>query len=50
MVDGQVYIGGTHEEAERALALLLADVGLIRAVELAPPAHWEAALAVVKDL
>jgi len=44
IVDGQVYMAGTREEVERALALLLANVGLREAAELAPPAHWQAAL------
>lgn len=37
-------MGGTREEAERALALLLTNVGLKEAVKLAPPAQWRAAL------
>ncbi len=45
IVDGQVYMGGTREEAERALALLLANVGLTEAARLAPAAHWQVALA-----
>lgn len=46
IVDGQVYMGGTREEAERALALLLTNVGLTEAVELAPPARWQTTLTV----
>jgi len=45
IVEGQVYMAGTREEAERALALLLTNIGLAQAVKLAPPAHWQAALA-----